>query len=71
LAFIREAGIGICLVALARRSPPALVHLLRHQLECCLETWVGMREDLRASWSALPSHDGCVLNRAAALWGAS
>jgi len=50
LAFMRAGGgIGVCQVALARRSTPALVHVLPQQFVYGLETWVVMHEDLRAS----------------------
>lgn len=49
LALIRAgAGIGICQVALARRSP-ALVRVLPEAFSLPLDTWVTMHEDLRDS----------------------
>jgi DNA-binding transcriptional LysR family regulator len=49
LALIRAgAGIGICQVALARRTP-GLVRLLPDSFGALLETWVTMHEDLRDS----------------------
>jgi len=49
LALIRAgAGIGLCQVALARRTPP-LVRLLPRQIVFKLETWITMHRDLRHS----------------------
>ena len=49
LGLIRAgAGIGICQVALARRTPD-LVRVLRDDFTLPLETWVTMHEDLRHS----------------------
>ncbi|WP_428503558.1 LysR family transcriptional regulator [Roseateles sp.] len=49
LALLRAgAGIGVCQVALARRSP-GLERVLPEQLSLPLETWLAMHEDLRQS----------------------
>lgn len=48
LALIRAgAGIGLCQVALARRSD-TLVRILQRHVSLPLETWITMHEDLRA-----------------------
>ncbi|MCZ8076728.1 MAG: LysR family transcriptional regulator [Paucibacter sp.] len=49
LALLRAgAGIGVCQVGLARRSP-GLERVLPEQLSLPLETWLAMHEDLRQS----------------------
>jgi DNA-binding transcriptional LysR family regulator len=50
LALIRAAaGIGLCQVALARRSEPPLQRVLATALSMQLDTWITMHEDLRHS----------------------
>ena len=61
LALIRAgAGIGICQVALARRSD-ALVRVLPRQFALQLDTWITMHEDLRASPRCKVTFDALVL----------
>ena len=60
LALIRAGGgIGICQVALARRTPQ-LVHLLAPQSSAGLDTWVVMHEDLRNSPRCRHTFDALV-----------
>lgn len=60
LALIRAGGgIGICQVALARRTPQ-LVHLLAPQFSAGLDTWVVMHEDLRNSPRCRHTFDALV-----------
>ncbi|HSX60385.1 MAG TPA: LysR family transcriptional regulator [Tahibacter sp.] len=60
LALIRAgAGIGICQVPLARRTPE-LVRVLPDALSFPLETWVTMHEDLRHSARCKAAFDALV-----------
>lgn len=61
LALIRAgAGIGICQLALARRSE-SLVRVLARQFSLQLDTWITMHEDLRASPRCKVTFDALVL----------
>lgn len=60
LALIRAgAGIGICQVALARRTPE-LIRVLADDFTFPLETWVTMHEDLRHSARCKVAFDALV-----------
>jgi DNA-binding transcriptional LysR family regulator len=60
LALIRAGcGIGVCQVALARRSTD-LVRVLAHKFEFKLDTWVTMHEDLRGSPRCRVTFDALV-----------
>lgn len=60
LAMIRAgAGIGICQMGLAQRTPQ-LVHLLPEHFSMKLTTWVAMNEGLRHSASYLTTFKGLV-----------
>jgi hypothetical protein len=60
LALVRAGGgIGICQVALARRTPQ-LVRLLPQQFNAELDTWVVMHEDLRNSPRCRHTFDALV-----------
>jgi len=65
LALIRAGcGIGVCQVALARRSPD-LVHVLSRTFEFNLDTWVTMHEDLRNAPRCKVTFDALVKGLAA------
>lgn len=60
LALIRaDAGIGICKVALARRTP-RLVRVLPGVFSISLDTWVTMHEDLRENTACRVTFDAIV-----------
>ena len=60
LALIRAGcGIGVCQVALARRSTD-LVRVLAHKFEFKLDTWITMHEDLRSSPRCKVTFDALV-----------
>lgn len=60
LALIRaDAGIGICQVAMARRTPQ-LVRVLPEVFSISLDTWVTMHEDLRENTACRVTFDAIV-----------